>query len=75
MRNAGRLTFAVIAISGGLGSPSLLAQDVSGGGALVVHVGSLPKTPEWGTGGDSPVTRRQMAIFIAQALGVSWSGY
>jgi hypothetical protein len=24
---------------------------------------------------DSPVTRRQMAIFIAKALGLSWSGY
>jgi len=51
MRNAGRLTLAAIAISVGLGSPFLLAQDAFGGGALVVHAGSLPKTPEWGTGG------------------------
>jgi hypothetical protein len=24
---------------------------------------------------DSPVTRRQMAIFLAKALGLSWSGF
>ena len=56
MRNAGRLTFAAIAISVGLGSPTLLAQDATGGGALVVHAGSLPKTSEWGTGGVTSYT-------------------